>query len=168
VITSAPALAYFDNTKEIVLNVDASIKGLGAVIMQDGKPGAFGSKTLTTCERRYANIERELLAIVCGAQKFHTYVYGCRVIVETDHKPLESIFRKILNDAPPRHPHDIPGLPWQVVGSDLFDYAGQIYLLVTDFYSKYFEVESLHQNMARFVINNLKKRLKGLESLMKL
>ena len=102
VITSAPALAYFDNTKETVLNVDASIKGLGAVIMQDGKPVAFGSKTLTPCERRYANIERELLAIVWGTQKFHTYVYGRRVIVETDHKPLESIFRKPLNDAPPR------------------------------------------------------------------
>ena len=37
-----------------------------------------------------------------GAQKFHTYVYGRKVIVETDHKPLESIFRKSLNDAPPR------------------------------------------------------------------
>ena len=48
------------------------------------------------------NIERELLAIVWGTQKFHTYVYGRRVIVETDHKPLESIFRKPLNDAPPR------------------------------------------------------------------
>ena len=85
-----------------MLNVDASIMGLGAVIMQDGKPVAFGSRTLTTCERRYANIERELLAIVWGAQKFHTYVYGRRVIVETDHKPLASIFRKPLNDAPPR------------------------------------------------------------------
>ena len=102
VITSAPALAYFDNSKETVLNVDASSKGLGAVILQDGKPIAFGSKTLTTCERRYANIERELLAIVWRAQKFHTYVYGRRVIVETDHKPLESIFRKSLNDAPSR------------------------------------------------------------------
>ena len=57
--TRAHALAYFDNTKETVLNLDASIKGLGAVTMQDGKPVAFGSKTLTTCERRYANIERE-------------------------------------------------------------------------------------------------------------
>ena len=84
-----------------MLNVDASSKGLGAVILQDGKPVAFGSKTLTNCEKRYANIERELLAIVWGAQKFHTYVYGRRVIVETDHKPLESIFRKSLNDAPP-------------------------------------------------------------------
>ena len=80
VITSAPALAYFDNSKETVLNVDASSKGLGAVILQDGKPIAFGSKTLTTSERRYANIERELLAIVWGYRNFtHTYmgVYGC-------------------------------------------------------------------------------------------
>jgi len=77
VITSAPALAYFDNTKETVLNVDASIKGFGAVIMQDGKPVALGSTTFTNYKRRFVNIERELLAIVWGAQKFHTYVYGC-------------------------------------------------------------------------------------------
>ena len=43
-----------------------------------------------------------MLAIVWEAQKFHTYVYGRRVIVETDHQPLESIFRNSLNDAPPR------------------------------------------------------------------
>ena len=42
------------------------------------------------------------------------------------------------------HPHDIPGLPWQVVGTDLFQYGGQTYLLVTDFYSKYFEIEHCH------------------------
>ena len=108
VVTSAPALAYFNNSKETVLNVDASSKGLGAVILPDGKPTAFGSKTLTTCERRYTNIERELLAIAWGAQKFHTYVYGRRVIVETDHKPLESIFRKPLNDAPPPPPPPPP------------------------------------------------------------
>ncbi|PFX20317.1 Uncharacterized protein K02A2.6 [Stylophora pistillata] len=55
------------------------------------------------------------------------------------------------------HPHDIPGLPWQVVGTDLFEYGGQMYLLVTDFYSKYFEIELLHQNTAICVINILKK-----------
>ena len=44
------------------------------------------------------------------------------------------------------HPHDIPGLPWQVVGTDLFEYAGHTYLIVTDFYSKYFEIELLHQD----------------------
>jgi len=38
-------------------------------------------------------------------------------------------------------PHNIPGLPWQVVGTDVFKYGGQAYLLVTDVYSKYFEIE---------------------------
>ena len=102
VITKAPVLAYFDNDKPTVLNVDASGTGLGAVILQDGKPIAFSSKTLSSCEQRYANIERELLAILWGAQKFHTYVYGRQVLVETEHKPLEAIFRKPLNECPPR------------------------------------------------------------------
>ena len=44
------------------------------------------------------------------------------------------------------HPHDIPGLPYQVVWTDLFEYGSQTYLLVTDFYSKYFEIELLRQN----------------------
>ena len=102
VIKSAPVLAYFDNSKETVLIVDASNTGLGAVIMQEGKPVAFSSKTLAPPEKIYANIEREQLAIVWGAQKFHTYEFERRGIVETDHKPLESIFRKPLNEAPPR------------------------------------------------------------------
>ena len=72
-----------------MLNVDASGMGLGAVIMQDGNPVAFCSKTLSPAETRYAKIERELLAIIWGAGKFHTYVYGRRVVVETDHRPLE-------------------------------------------------------------------------------
>ena len=55
------------------------------------------------------------------------------------------------------HPHDIPGLPWQVVGTDLFEYAGHTYLIVTDFYSKYFEIELLRQNTVTCVINNFKK-----------
>ncbi|XP_048582219.1 uncharacterized protein K02A2.6-like [Nematostella vectensis] len=340
VITSAPVLAYFDNTKETVLNVDASGTGLGAVILQDERPVAFGSKTLSPAETRYANIERELLAIVWGTEKFHTYVYGRRVVVETDHKPLEAIFKKPLNEAPPRlqrmllkltkydldvryvpgkkqfisdclsrapvsdtkpvsepeemiginlidslgvdsstlqkfkeasncdvtsqvvmeyvvkgwpaekhqldelareywsfreelsvedgllfkadriivprslraevleeihgaHmgenkslsfareyvfwpsmtaqikdkisscsicnafrnqqpretllPREVPGLPWQVISTDIFEYAGHSYLLVTDLYSKYFEIELLRQTTANCVINNLKK-----------
>ena len=70
--------------------------------MTEGKPVAFVKKTLFASERMYANIEGELLAIVCGTKKCQTYVYGRKVIVETVHKPLDSIFRKPLNDAPPR------------------------------------------------------------------
>ena len=53
--------------------MDASSTGLGGVIMQEGKPVAYGSRTLSSCEQRYANIERELLAITWRVQKFHTY-----------------------------------------------------------------------------------------------
>lgn len=59
--------------------MDTISTGLNAVIMQDGKTVAFSSKTLTTSERRYANIERELVAIVWGAEKFYTYVYRRRL-----------------------------------------------------------------------------------------
>ncbi len=52
------------------------------------------------------------------------------------------------------HPHEIPDLPWQIVGTDIFQFQGQQYLLVTDFYSKYFEVELLRQSPASFVISN--------------
>ena len=340
VISSSPVLSYFDNDKSTVLNVDSSSTGLGGVVMQDGKPIAYGSRTLTESEKRYANIEREMLAIAWGAEKFHTYLYGRKVVVETDHKPLEAIFKKPLNSAPPRlqrmllkltkydldvhyvpgkqqvisdclsraaikinepsitndgeievnlidrlglendtlskfkvqtcsdetskvvmeyvlqgwpstkdgvdelareywsfreelsvedgllfkadrvvvpramraevldeihgahmgeskslsfardyvfwpsmtsqirdrvrscgicnafrhqqqketlKSHEIPSLPWQVVGTDLFEYGGQTYLVVTDFYSKYFELELLRKNTAICLINNMKK-----------
>ena len=57
---------------------------------------------MTDSERRNANIERESLAIACVVERFHTYLYGRKVIVETDHKPLETIFERSLSSAPPR------------------------------------------------------------------
>ena len=48
----------------------------------------------------YANIARELLAIIYGCEKFHTYLYRRTFIMETDHKPLEMISLKNLTAAP--------------------------------------------------------------------
>ena len=70
--------------------------------MQEGKPVAFASRSLSDCEKRYAQIEKEMLAVVCGVEHFHYYVYGQPVTVETDHKPLEAIIKKPLSAAPPR------------------------------------------------------------------
>ena len=95
-------LAYFDPKKEVVLEVDASTQGLGAALMQEGQPIAFASKSLTDTERRYANIEREMLAVVYACEKFHAYVYGRAFTVLSDHKPLEMITVKNLGSAPPR------------------------------------------------------------------
>lgn len=101
-ITVAPTLKYYDVNKAVTLSVDASSEGIGAVLLQDERPVAYGSRALTECQRRYAQIEKELLAIVYGCEKFHQYVYGREVQVESDHKPLESIFKKPLHQAPMR------------------------------------------------------------------
>ena len=52
--------------------------------------------------KRYAQIEKELLAILHGCEHFHQYIYGRTVVVETDHKPLEAIVTKPLYRAPIR------------------------------------------------------------------
>ena len=102
IISKETTLAYFDPTKPTTIQVDASSRGLGAALLQNDRPVAFASKSLTSAEQRYANIEREMLAVVFGCQRFHTYVYGRPFTVETDHKPLEMISQKNLSAAPPR------------------------------------------------------------------
>ena len=102
VLSKHPVLAYFDVTKPITISCDASQSGLGAVILQDSKPIAYASRALTDTETRYAQIEKELLAIVFAFSRFHQYVYGKDVTVESDHKPLDAITRKQLSAAPPR------------------------------------------------------------------
>ena len=95
-------LRYYDRNKPVIMQCDASLKGLGAYILQDGKPIAFASKSLMDTETRYVNIEQELLAIIFGCEKFHTYLYGRSFVVESDHKPLEMICLKNLISAPVR------------------------------------------------------------------
>ena len=101
-ISKEVTLTYFDPNKETILQADASQKGLGATLLQEGKPIAFASKALNETESRYANIERELLAVVYGCERFHSYLYGRPFKVHSDHKPLESIHLKHLMSAPPR------------------------------------------------------------------
>ena len=101
-LTLSSTLQYFDSWKPIVIQVDASQKGLGAALLQDGRPITFASKALTPTEQRYANIEREMLACVFGAERFHTYVFGRSFTIESDHKPLEQINLKNLADTPAR------------------------------------------------------------------
>ena len=93
-------LRYYDQTIPVTLQCDASLKGLRACIIQDGQPIVFASKSLMDTKTRYANIERELLAIIYGCKKFHMYLYGRTFIMETDHKPLKMISLKNLTVAP--------------------------------------------------------------------
>ena len=68
-------LSYYDLNKQTLIQVDVSLKGLGAALTQDGKSIVFVSKSLTPTEQRYANIEHELLAVVFGCERFHTCIY---------------------------------------------------------------------------------------------
>ncbi|KAK3084719.1 hypothetical protein FSP39_017965 [Pinctada imbricata] len=102
VLTSTPVLKFYDLNKEVTISVDASSKGLGAVLLQDKQPVAFASRALTETQTRYAQIERELLAVLYGCEKFHHYIYGRTVTIETDHKPLLAIHSKPLYRATPR------------------------------------------------------------------
>ena len=102
-VTNSPVLQFFDPQKSTRISVDASSSGMGAVLLQDQHPIAYASKSLTTSQKNYAQIEKEMLAIVFGCNKFHDYVNGLpNIVVETDHKPLESILQKPLHQAPAR------------------------------------------------------------------
>ena len=101
-ITETPLLVYFDPEKELVLQVDSSKDGLRAALLQDGKPNEYASRALTSAERNWTQIEKETLAVVFGLERFDQYTYGRKIVVENDHKPLASILKKPLSQAPKR------------------------------------------------------------------
>ena len=90
-------LVHFDPSLPVGISCDASEVGLGAVLFHrypDGseRPIANASKTLTTTQRRYSQIQKEALAIVFALNKFHQFLYGRSFILVTDHKPLLVLF----------------------------------------------------------------------------
>ena len=98
-----PVLKFYNIEEEVTIQTDASEKGLGTVLLQNGQPVAFASRTLSPTEQRYTTIEKECLAIVFGCERFNQYVARReKISVVTDHKPLESIFKKSLLSAPCR------------------------------------------------------------------
>lgn len=113
------ALQYYRPEKKLYIESDASKIGLGAALLQiDPKiqmdydmeippteclrPIAYGSKSLTTTEQNYSNIEREALGILHALQKFHHYTFGRHTHIITDHRPLLAIFKKDVATASPR------------------------------------------------------------------
>ena len=91
----SPTLASFDLNAETMISTDASSFGLGAAVLQktdDGwKPIAYASRSMSPTEQRYAQIEKEALAMCWACEKFQYYLVGRQFIAETDHKPLVSV-----------------------------------------------------------------------------
>ena len=95
-LTESPLLAYPDFDKSFILETDASVKGLGAVLSQvqaDGRPHpvAYASRALSPQEKHYAVTELESLAVVWAVNHFHAYLYGHDVVVFTDHSAVKAV-----------------------------------------------------------------------------
>ena len=90
-IANAATLKFFDVNKPCVLQVDALDTGLGGALLQNDKPVAFTSLTLSATEVNYAPVEKECLAIKVACTMFCQYLYGKQdVVVHSDHQPLET------------------------------------------------------------------------------
>ena len=95
-LTKIQSLGYYDVRDKTQVIVDASPVGLGAVLVQIDENGpriiAYGNRTLTDCERRYSQTEKE--ALVWGVEHFNMFLFGKEFDLVTDHKPLEVLFGK--------------------------------------------------------------------------
>ena len=101
-LSESPCLAYFDVSKEVMIQVDSSKQGVGAVLLKEGRPVEYASRALTPSERNWAQIEKEVLSVLYDLERFDQYTYGRPAKVENDHKPLAAIMRKPLSQATKR------------------------------------------------------------------
>ena len=108
-ITIAPYLAYFNHTRPVSIQVDASQGGLGAALLQPDGSGNLQPVAYTSCKMRpneelWAQIEKECLAIAAACDKWDRWIYGRQVNVHTRSylQTLETIFKKTLHAAPHR------------------------------------------------------------------
>ena len=95
-LSTAPILAYPNFDAEFVLETDASIRGLGAVLSQaqeGGKlhPVGYASRALSPSEVRYGITDLETLSVVWAISHFNHYLYGGCIVAYTDHTAIKSI-----------------------------------------------------------------------------
>ena len=78
-VTNAPVLCFYSLHDEVTIQCNASQSGLGAALLQNGQPVAYSSRALTSAETHYAQIEKELLAIVFACQHYDAKHHKCSI-----------------------------------------------------------------------------------------
>ena len=107
-MASEQVLALYDPEKKTVVSSDASSFGLSAVLMQKQPPGemrpvTYASRSTSETERRYAQIEKEALAITWALKNWAEFLIGMKFNTQTDHKPLIPLFStKLIDELPER------------------------------------------------------------------
>ena len=140
-ISSAPLLKYFNPDLPVKIQTDASSSGLGACFMQGDQPVQYASRALTETEKRYSQIEKEMLSVVFGLTRFHTYTYGRKVTVHNDHKPLAAVLKRPVGENPIR----LQRMLCRIMGYDLdFKYIKGKDLLIADALSRAHTINHSH------------------------
>ena len=97
-MSQAPVLAYPDPKLPYIVDTDASLYGVGAVISQvqggDERAIAFYSKTLSPAEQNYCTTRRELLSVILAVKHFRPYLYGREFTLRNDHASLQWLYRR--------------------------------------------------------------------------
>ena len=107
-LSSAPILQHYSPKKKTKVSADASSFGMGGVLLQKDaegwKPVQYASRSFTETEQRYAQVEKEALAMTWCCEKFKDYLLGLpNFLIETDHKPLLALMKtKPLDEMTPR------------------------------------------------------------------
>ncbi len=104
-LTSSTFLVHFNPDLPLVLMCDASAYGIGAVLahrMPDGleRPIGYASRSLSTSQRNYSQLEKEALALVFGVQRFHLFLFGHSFELVTDHQPLLALLHEHRSTSP--------------------------------------------------------------------
>ena len=112
--------------------------------MQGNQPIQYASRALTETEKRYSQIENEMLSIVYGLTRFHTYTYGRKVTIYNDHKPLTAVLKKPTAESPVRRQRML----CRIMGYDFeFKLVKGKYLLIADALSR---SQTTSQNRSKF------------------
>ena len=146
IISSVPLLKYFNPDLPVEIQTDASSSSLGACLMQGGQPIWYSSRALTETEKRYSQIKKEMLSVVFGLTRFHSYTYGRKATVLNDHKPLAAVLKRPAGENPTR----LQRMLCRIMGYDLdFKYIKGKDLLIADALSRSHTTNHTHNQTKR-------------------
>jgi hypothetical protein len=93
-MTTTPTLAMPNFNDSFTINIDASGEGIGAVLLQQGKPVAFMSRALGVTKLSWSTYAKKMLAIIEAIRLWRPYLLGNKFYIQTDHRILKYLLEQ--------------------------------------------------------------------------